>query len=185
MQREQRVRAAGGRWGGRVAASEHDPCRAAFSPATRRSVSLPWPSVRPPQGTISFPIFVLHGALGQLFYKKIIATKVRSTLRSPYCAVPPPVPLCGAGVGRHDAPHTPSCTCIACSAPVVPEPPPVAPTPVLWTQVWGGVMPQSFFPAYCAIVLVSAAAMQKFFLVRVKLGRRWGASWGAAGMKLA
>lgn len=29
------------------------------------------------QGTISFPIFVLHGALGQLFYKKIVATKVR------------------------------------------------------------------------------------------------------------
>lgn len=29
------------------------------------------------QGSISFPIFVLHGALGQLFYKKIIATKVR------------------------------------------------------------------------------------------------------------
>jgi hypothetical protein len=59
------------------------------------------------QGTISFPIFVLHGALGQLFYKKIVATKV-----------------------------------------------------------WGGVMPLSFFPAYCAIVLLSAAAVQKFFLVR-------------------
>jgi hypothetical protein len=29
------------------------------------------------QGSISFPIFVLHGALGQLFYKKIVATKVR------------------------------------------------------------------------------------------------------------
>jgi len=28
------------------------------------------------QGTLSFPIFILHGALGQLFYKKIIATKV-------------------------------------------------------------------------------------------------------------
>lgn len=28
------------------------------------------------QGSISFPIFVLHGALGQLFYKKIVATKV-------------------------------------------------------------------------------------------------------------
>eukprot|EP00775_Hariotina_reticulata_P010853 gene10853-11007_t len=27
-------------------------------------------------GTLSFPIFILHGALGQLFYKKIIATKV-------------------------------------------------------------------------------------------------------------
>jgi aromatic ring-opening dioxygenase LigB subunit len=49
---------------------------------------------------------VLHGALGQLFYKKIIATKV-----------------------------------------------------------WGSVMPLSFFPAYCAIVLLSAAAVQKFFLV--------------------
>jgi hypothetical protein len=30
------------------------------------------------QGSISFPIFVLHGALGQLFYKKIVATKVRN-----------------------------------------------------------------------------------------------------------
>lgn len=61
-------------------------------------------------GTISFPIFVLHGALGQLFYKKIIATKV-----------------------------------------------------------WGGVMPLSFFPAYCAIVLLSAAAVQKFFLENKKV----------------
>lgn len=30
------------------------------------------------QGSISFPIFVLHGAIGQLFYKKIVATKVRA-----------------------------------------------------------------------------------------------------------
>jgi hypothetical protein len=66
------------------------------------------------QGTISFPIFVLHGALGQLFYKKIIATKV-----------------------------------------------------------WGSVMPLSFFPAYCAIVLLSAAAVQKFFLVSF-----WNVVWG-------
>jgi hypothetical protein len=64
------------------------------------------------QGTISFPIFVLHGALGQLFYKKIVATKV-----------------------------------------------------------WGSVMPLSFFPAYCAIVLLSAAAVQKFFLVSGVWGR--------------
>lgn len=27
-------------------------------------------------GKISFPIFIVHGALGQLFYKKIVATKV-------------------------------------------------------------------------------------------------------------
>lgn len=27
-------------------------------------------------GTLSFPIFVVHGALGQLFYKKVVATKV-------------------------------------------------------------------------------------------------------------
>lgn len=56
-------------------------------------------------GTISFPIFIVHGALGQLFYKKLIASKV-----------------------------------------------------------WGAVMPLSFFPAYCAIVLLFAAACQKFFL---------------------
>ena len=56
-------------------------------------------------GTISFPIFVVHGALGQLFYKKIIATKV-----------------------------------------------------------WGAVMPPSFFPAYCAIVLVAAAALHHLFI---------------------
>ena len=58
-------------------------------------------------GTISFPIFVVHGALGQVFYKKIIATKL-----------------------------------------------------------WGAVMPQSFFPVYCLIVLSSAAALQHLFLVR-------------------
>ena len=56
-------------------------------------------------GTISFPIFVVHGALGQLFYKKVIAT-----------------------------------------------------------AVWGAVMPPSFFPAYCAIVLLAAAALQHLFL---------------------
>lgn len=61
-------------------------------------------------GNISFPIFVVHGALGQLFYKKIIATKV-----------------------------------------------------------WGGVMPQSFFPAFCAIVLLTAAAVQKLFLENKKV----------------
>jgi peptidoglycan/LPS O-acetylase OafA/YrhL len=58
-------------------------------------------------GAISFPIFIVHGALGQLFYKKIIATKL-----------------------------------------------------------FGAVMPHSFFPAYCAIVLVAAAALNKFFVVR-------------------
>ena len=51
-------------------------------------------------GTISFPIFVVHGALGQVFYKKIIATKL-----------------------------------------------------------WGAVMPHSFFPLYCLIVLAAAAAL--------------------------
>jgi len=56
-------------------------------------------------GTISFPIFVVHGALGQLFYKKIVATKV-----------------------------------------------------------FGAVMGQSFFPAYCLIVLLSAAALHHLFL---------------------
>jgi peptidoglycan/LPS O-acetylase OafA/YrhL len=68
-------------------------------------------------GTISFPIFIVHGALGQLFYKKIVATKV-----------------------------------------------------------WGGVMPLTFFPAYCAIVLVFAAACQKLFLVS-----SGGVFWGGGG----
>jgi peptidoglycan/LPS O-acetylase OafA/YrhL len=63
------------------------------------------------QGTISFPIFVWHGALGQLFYKKLVATKV-----------------------------------------------------------WGGVMPQTFFPIYCAIVIAAAILTQKLFLVRGGLG---------------
>ncbi|GAB4823535.1 hypothetical protein N2152v2_010581 [Parachlorella kessleri] len=61
-------------------------------------------------GTISFPIFIVHGALGQLFYKKVIATKV-----------------------------------------------------------WGGVMPQSFFPLYCGIVLLAAAACQHLFLENKKV----------------
>lgn len=38
---------------------------------------------------------------------------------------------------------------------------------LLCLQVWGGVMPLSFFPAYCGIVLLAAAAVQKFFVVRV------------------
>jgi len=62
-------------------------------------------------GTISFPIFVVHGALGQVFYKKVIATKL-----------------------------------------------------------WGAVMPHSFFPIYCLIVLASAAALQHLFLVRFRSG---------------
>eukprot|EP00879_Flechtneria_rotunda_P014310 GHRR01014950.1.p1 GENE.GHRR01014950.1~~GHRR01014950.1.p1 ORF type:complete len:377 (+),score=89.48 GHRR01014950.1:54-1184(+) len=61
-------------------------------------------------GTISFPIFVLHGAIGQMFYKKVVAT-----------------------------------------------------------QLWGLVMPASFFPAYCAIVLLSSAAVQKLFLEQKKV----------------
>jgi hypothetical protein len=36
-------------------------------------------------------------------------------------------------------------------------------------QVWGSVMPLSFFPAYCGIVLLSAAVVQKLFVVRVTL----------------
>ena len=65
-------------------------------------------------GTISFPIFIVHGALGQLFYKKIVATKA-----------------------------------------------------------WGGIMPLSFFPAYCAVVVVAAAALHHLFLVSA------GGCWGA------
>jgi hypothetical protein len=36
-------------------------------------------------------------------------------------------------------------------------------------QVWGSVMPLSFFPAYCGIVLLSAAVVQKLFVVRITL----------------
>lgn len=64
--------------------------------------------VSPLQGAISFPIFVLHGPIGQVFYKKIVATKL-----------------------------------------------------------WGSVMPLSFFPAYCGVVLLAAALVQKFFVVRL------------------
>lgn len=39
-------------------------------------------------GNISFPIFILHGALGQLFYKKIIATKARSPAPACACSLP-------------------------------------------------------------------------------------------------
>ncbi|GBF97881.1 acyltransferase [Raphidocelis subcapitata] len=43
-------------------------------------------------GTISFPIFILHGAIGQVFYKKIIATKLWGGVMGPgffpaYCAI--------------------------------------------------------------------------------------------------
>lgn len=56
-------------------------------------------------GLISFPIFILHGPLGQIFYKKIVAT-----------------------------------------------------------QLWGGVMPTSFFGVYLSIVLVCSALIQKYFV---------------------
>ena len=58
--------------------SENPPAR---SPAHPLSLSCRPPlskqmSPPPLQGNISFPIFILHGALGQLFYKKVIAAKV-------------------------------------------------------------------------------------------------------------
>jgi hypothetical protein len=61
---------------------------------------------------------VLHGAIGQVFYKKLVAS---------------------------------------------------------W--LWGGVQPLGFFPAYCAIVLLAAAGVQKLFLVG------WGAGWGWEGVR--
>lgn len=61
-------------------------------------------------GTISFPIFIVHGPIGQLFYKKVIATKV-----------------------------------------------------------WGAVKPLSFFPIFCAIVLLAAAAANHLFLENKKV----------------
>lgn len=72
-------------------------------------------------GTLSFPIFIVHGALGQLFYKKVIAMKV-----------------------------------------------------------WGQVMPLSFFPAYCGIVLAFAAACQHLFLVSASSRWGWRGRWGRA-----
>eukprot|EP00240_Pyramimonas_obovata_P001458 CAMPEP_0118935620 /NCGR_PEP_ID=MMETSP1169-20130426/15743_1 /TAXON_ID=36882 /ORGANISM="Pyramimonas obovata, Strain CCMP722" /LENGTH=495 /DNA_ID=CAMNT_0006878677 /DNA_START=48 /DNA_END=1535 /DNA_ORIENTATION=+ len=46
-----------------------------YAPGTGLSAVLAWkPLVY--LGTISFPIYVLHGPLGQLFYKKAVATKV-------------------------------------------------------------------------------------------------------------
>ena len=58
-------------------------------------------------GSISFAIFMVHGPLGQVFYKKIIATKL-----------------------------------------------------------WGVVFTKHpwFFPYWCILVLLSAAALQKFFV---------------------
>ncbi|KIY98635.1 hypothetical protein MNEG_9324 [Monoraphidium neglectum] len=43
-------------------------------------------------GTISFPIFILHGPLGQVFYKKVIATKLFGAVMGPqffpvYCGI--------------------------------------------------------------------------------------------------
>ena len=35
-------------------------------------------------GSISFPLFIVHGPLGQLFYKKIVATKVFGQTMSKY-----------------------------------------------------------------------------------------------------
>lgn len=67
-------------------------------------------------GAISFPIFIVHGALGQLFYKKVVATRV-----------------------------------------------------------WGAVMGPSFFPAYCAIVLVAAAALHHLFVENKKV-QEWSSS---------
>ena len=124
-------------------------------------------------GTLSFPIFIVHGALGQLFYKKIVATKVggggskgmgqgvrgssgRATGRGPAATVPSP-----ARPPLHHA-------CL-----------PLAPS----AQVWGAVQPLSFFPFYCLIVLAFAAACQHLFLVRgdayVAAGRGRSGSLGA------
>lgn len=56
-------------------------------------------------GNISFPIFILHGALGQLFYKKIVATKARG--RALATPAPPGLPVkprhraCGSTLVPH------------------------------------------------------------------------------------
>jgi peptidoglycan/LPS O-acetylase OafA/YrhL len=39
-------------------------------------------------GTISFPFYILHGPLGQLFYKKVIAMKVFGQVRTTTHALP-------------------------------------------------------------------------------------------------
>mmetsp|Transcript_73128 Transcript_73128/g.211634 ORF Transcript_73128/g.211634 Transcript_73128/m.211634 type:complete len:316 (+) Transcript_73128:2-949(+) len=56
-------------------------------------------------GSLAFPIFILHGPIGQMFYKKAIAQRL-----------------------------------------------------------WGGPLPNSFFPVYLAIVLVCSAAMSEGFV---------------------
>lgn len=81
----------------------------------------------------------------------------------------------------------PSCgaqSCMArCLLPQLPSPTPPTPLPlppcpqvfykkIIATKLWGSVMTQSFFPAYCAIVLVAAAAAQHLFLVRRSAGGR-------------
>lgn len=38
-------------------------------------------------------------------------------------------------------------------------------------QVWGSVMPLSFFPVYCGVVLLASAAVQKLFVVSGAEGR--------------
>lgn len=39
---------------------------------------------------------------------------------------------------------------------------------IVATKLWGSVMPLSFFPAYCGVVLLSAAVIQKLFVVSVQ-----------------
>lgn len=46
------------------------------------------------------------------------------------------------------------------------SPPQVFYKKIIATKLWGGVMPMSFFPAYCGVVLLSAVAVQHLFLVR-------------------
>ena len=159
-------------------------------------------------GTISFPIFIVHGAIGQLFYKKVrrrgaaaaCAGHITQQGTAPGGAAPPqprgrrpalPAPACfplrvpanattasalpqpsdasRQGRAAQAAQRPPSSR----AHPVEPPPPRPASCPqaqIIATKVWGGVMPLSFFPAYCAIVLVFAAACQKFFLVSGRAG---------------
>lgn len=121
-------------------------------------------------GNLSFPIFIVHGALGQLFYKKVIASKVCGGARvSPACSPPARdgLPSC-ASFCWHVRPAA------LLRAGACPSPPllltPCCSLLCLVVKVWGKVMGLDFFPIYCAIVVAFAAACQHLFLVRAGEG---------------
>lgn len=78
-------------------------------------------------GTLSFPVFVVHGALGQLFYKKVVATKARRLRRRPRAPAHTARHTqlgrsCGLAWLAAASPAAPSLL-----PPLTPSPPPVSP----------------------------------------------------------